>query len=116
MHMPKLLQTLAATAWGAAIMGVFTGYDGDLRHYSALDARICFCCIGLAITTSSAALAATHFTASRAEVADRVDRTYIAMHQAAVSRPRDAGPPSVPFPAVPRLDSYRQQRAKTASQ
>ena len=96
----KLLQTLAALAWGATIMGAFTGYDGDLRHYSGLDERLWFTMLGIAVVSSLPVVFGT-------QLADRIDRAFLAMHKAVVTRPRDAGPPSVPFPAI-SMDDYRQ--------
>jgi hypothetical protein len=74
-HASKLLQTLAALAWGATIIGTFTGYDDNLREYSALDWRIWFCMLGVAVA-STLALKMTH-----------ASRAYVAMTKAAISRP-----------------------------
>jgi hypothetical protein len=73
--MSKLLQTLAALAWGATAIGTFTGYDDNWHDYSALDWRIWFCMLGVAVA-STLALKMTH-----------ASRAYVAMTKAAVTRP-----------------------------
>ena len=110
-YRPALLQTLAAAAWTATIIGAFTGYDDNLRDYSALDERIWFCALGVAVVTSLPVVFGS-------QVAGRIDRFYAAISKTALTRPRDAGPqtgplpaapgaPSVPFPAI-SMDRYRQ--------
>ena len=73
--MHKLLQTLAALAWGATVIGTFTGYDDDIRHYSALDWRIWLAMLAVAVASTTAA--AILYAA----------RLYTAMTKAAVTRP-----------------------------
>ena len=73
--MHKLLQTLAALAWGATVIGTFTGYDDDIRHYSALDWRIWLAMLAVAVGSSLGAMM-THG-----------GRLYAAMTKAAVTRP-----------------------------
>ena len=75
MHISKLLQTLAALAWGAMIIGTWTGYDDNWHVYSALDERIWFCMLGVAVASTTAA-AILH-----------AGRLYTAMTKAAVTRP-----------------------------
>jgi hypothetical protein len=76
---PALLQTLAATAWGATIIGAFTGYDPDWRHYSALDERLWFTVLGIAVVASLPVVFGT-------QLADRIDRAFLAMFRARISQ------------------------------
>jgi hypothetical protein len=93
---PALLQTLAVVSWIVTLIGAFTGFDGDLRHYSDLDERVWLCMLGVSCVTTLAAVVA--WMASRqAELATEAARVYVAATKAAVTRPNGAAQPSGPL-------------------
>ena len=99
-----LLQILAATAWTAAAVGMFTGYDDHwgFSGWGSLDGRIWIGVLSVAIV--STILAAQQKTA----------RTHLAASVTAATRPR-ADQPSGEFPALRVAEPYTL-RARDASQ
>lgn len=71
---PAVLKVTASVAWGATVIGMFTGFDGH-RAFTALDRRIWTCVLSVAILTSLPLLLG-------AEVSGRIDRAYTSMARA----------------------------------
>ena len=74
-YRPALLQTTAAILWLTTIITAFTGYDHDLRTFSALDGRIWRIVAGAAMIVTLCAL-------MQATVTMRIDRMFLAMFRA----------------------------------
>jgi hypothetical protein len=100
---PALLKTSAAIAWTAAL---YTGFDGN---HGATGEHGFILATATAVVLSLAAILEANISAREADISRRIDRAFIAMHQARVSQPDDRDPPSGPFPAI-SMDRYRSER------